>query len=892
MLKNRGKQGIRFIDRLKACRGEIVLGLLWLFRASSRPLGLRKSYLALVIRLLKNTRLFDRAYYLEINGDVAQAGWLPLRHYAAYGDREGRSPMPFFDPAYYRSHVRGRTKQVNALLHYAYVGRYRRISPSPWFDVDYYLRNNKDVARSGRDPLVQYLTAGGLEGRSPCPQFDGSYYLRTNPDVVESRINPLLHYLLYGRLEGRRILPDQQDAEAQAPGADAAPQPALPGEESWSGLSPRAGIDNPVVDVIVPVYKGRVETLRCLHSVLAAECRTPFELIVINDAGPDRELTEDLRRLAHLGLFTLMSNQGNRGFVWTVNRGMALHADRDVVLLNADAEVYDRWLDRLQNAARRDERTGTVTPLSNNAMICSYPRFLHDNPFPLELEYADLDALTAAVNNGFEAEAPTAVGFCVYIRRACLGETGLFDHRAFGKGYGEENDFCQRAIQKGWRNVVAADVFVRHWGSASFQGEKAKRVQAALKVIRKRYPHYHQDVDAFIKQDPLAEARRRIDWARLKRMRREKNVLIVSHNRGGGTERHIREDIERLTREGYGVFRMRPMVKKSSYALISHPAIKNLPNLPAFALTDTAVLARALFELGITEVHSHSMVDYAPDAPERVIALVAALGARYEVNLHDYKVICPRVNLADENGRYCGERGEAECNTRCLPQRGSEFGVADIRDWIAMHRRVLRAADRILVPDQDVADRLSRYFPDMHFEVSPHEAFDPETMPLAAPDLKPGEKLRVVVIGAIGKLKGFDVLRACAQDARQRNLPLEFIVMGYSMNDRLMEEAGVRVTGKYQESEALDTLNALKPHAVWLPSLWPETYSYTLSLALRAGLPVVAFDLGAIAKRLRRIDRDEFLMPLSLADRPDKVNSFLLQRCVYFHKEKCHALAG
>jgi len=102
----------------------------------------------------------------------------------------------------------------------------------------------------------------------------------------------------------------------------------------------------------------------------------------------------------------------------------------------------------------------------------------------------------------------------------------------------------------------------------------------------------------------------------------------------------------------------------------------------------------------------------------------------------------------------------------------------------------------------------------------------------------------------------------------------------------------VRVTGKYQEHEALDSLKGLKPHLVWLPSLWPETYSYTLSVALRAGLPVVAFDLGAIATRLRSLNRTELLMPLSLADRPYEVNSFLLDHCENSRKEKYHALAG
>jgi GT2 family glycosyltransferase/glycosyltransferase involved in cell wall biosynthesis len=609
--------------------------------------------------------------------------------------------------------------------------------------------------------------------------------------------------------------------------------------------------------------------------VLSAASRTPFELVVVNDASPDHALAEELERLSRAGLFTLLTNDRNRGFVHSVNRGMALHRDRDVVLLNSDAEVHDGWLDRLRGAVLRAPRAGTASPLSNNATICSYPRFLHDNPYPLELSYAELDGLTARVNAGAAVEAPTAVGFCMYIQRECLEEVGPFDEQAFGKGYGEENDFCQRALLRGWRSILAADVFVRHWGAASFRGEKAKRVHAALKVLDRRHPAYQTDVAEFIRRDPLAEARRRLDWARALRMRRDRNVLIVSHNRGGGTERHIQEDTQRLSRDGVGVFLLRPAVRRPTHAVIGHPAIKSLPNLPPLALADVEALQRALAELGVTDVHTHSLVDFVPEAPDRIIELVQALGARFEVNLHDYKVACPRINMADENGRYCGEPGEEACD-RCLSTRGSAFGVRDIRGWRAMHRRVLLAADAVLVPDQDAAERLSRYYPEVHFEVSPHEDLDREAPSLRMPILLPDERLRVAVIGAIGKLKGFDVLHACATDAHKRGLPLEFILMGYSMHDRLLEESGVSITGRYHEHEGLDRLHELSAHVAWLPSLWPETYSYTLSLALREGLPVFAFDLGAIARRLRALGRGQGLMPLEWTDQPSAINDRFL----------------
>ena len=864
---------------MRAWRGESLLVALWCFKNIAVFPILGNVYRSLLIDLIKRSKLFDRVFYLERYSDSLHSGMSPLRHYVTIGDRERRTPMAFFDPDYYCFRMSNRVKYVNTLLHYAYVGRYKRISPSPWIDVDFYLRRNKDVARAGLDPLLHFWKWGGIEGRSPSPEFDSAYYLQTNPNVARAHLNPLLHYLRIGRIEGYSTLPNGNLKSSDVIAGEKPPKD-IPGDDSWAELKPGRESGPDVVNVIVPVYKGRTETLRCLFSVLNASCAVSFSLIVINDASPDNQLTSDLQRLAGQGLFTFLENSQNRGFVNSVNRAIELHQDRDVVLLNADTEVFDGWLDRLQQAAKRHSRTGTVTPLSNNATICSYPRFLQDNPFPLELDFSELDSLTAVVNAGVEIEAPTGVGFCMYIKRALLADVGIFNEREFGRGYGEENDFCQRAIGKGWRNIIAADVFVLHWGRTSFKGETAKRVQAALKTLDRLHPRYQRDVGAFITLDPLLKARQRLDWERLTRLRREKNILIVCHNRGGGAERHVQEDIRRLSREGYGVYLMRPKTGQPSHAVFSHFAATQLPNLPACPLADKEPMSKMLQDLGITEIHTHSLVDFVPEAPDYLYVLVKGMGIRWEVNLHDYKVICPSINLADSSGLYCGEPTDTACN-KCLREMGSDFNVTDIRSWRAMHRRVLQAANQVLVPDEDVALRLEQYFPEVTFEVSPHENLDFPRHPVHPPKLAADEKLRVVVIGAIGKIKGYEILLSCAKNAWQRRMPIEFVLMGYSMNDRLLQEVGVTITGRYLEENAQNTLRNLSPHMIWLPSLWPETYSYTLSIALLANLPVVAFDIGAIARRLRNLGRNDGLLPLTMVRRPDYINDNFLKLAHY-----------
>lgn len=862
---------------LDLCGGRLALLRLAFERRLLLGLGLRAAHHRRVARLVRATGLFDAGWYLDSNADVLAEGVDPLLHYVLCGDREGRHPMPLFDPVFYRAHAGGVATATNTLLHYCNVGRFLKKPASAWFDTEFYLRQNRDVARSRADPLRHYLEWGGFEGRSPCKAFDSAFYLRSNPDVVEAGVNPLLHYLRFGRREGRLVTAlGLQDLEGVAQ-----PLPySVP--EDWENVPRASNPSGALVDVVVPVFKGRSETLRCLRSVLGSRNETPFELVVIDDATPDLPLRAILEEGAESGLFTLLSNPENLGFVATANRGMELHPGRDVVLLNADTEVFGDWLDRLCRAAASDPRIATVTPLSNNATIASYPRFLQDNPYPLEISFAELDSLAARVNAATLVETPTGVGFCMYLRRECLRDIGLFDHEAFGRGYGEENDLCQRAILAGWRNVVAADIFVHHLGSVSFQGERSRRIDEAMRVLGRRHPAYHRDVRNFIESDPLAPARCRLDWARLARDGGGSSVLMVCHNRGGGAERALREDAARLAADGRSVYFLRPVPELSGSVRITDPRQLQLPNQPCFSLESRGELAQALRALRVSRINVHGTVDFPLAAPDQLVELAREIGAELELDIHDYQVLCPRINLAGKDGVYCGEPDEAGCNA-CLLSNGSKYNVRSIQEWRAAHSGLLATASVVRVPDVDVSERLLRYHPGLPVVVEPHH--DPELSRNGPfdPLLGEWEALHVVVIGAIGKVKGFDPLLGCARDARERGLPLRFSVLGYSMNDAALISAGVAVTGRYLEPEASQRLEALAAHLVWLPSLWPETFSYTLSVAFASGHPVWAFDIGAIARRLRDIGREQALLPLDLQADPRAINDLFLAyraRCV------------
>jgi GT2 family glycosyltransferase len=179
-----------------------------------------------------------------------------------------------------------------------------------------------------------------------------------------------------------------------------------------------------------------------------------------------------------------------------------------VVLLNSDTEVAGGWLRRLADCLESDSSIATATPWSNNGEIVSIPEFCTVNNVP---QAADaVAAVIANCGNPQYPEIPTAVGFCMAISLRAIKIVGLFDEATFGRGYGEENDFCQRAEQAGLRNVLCDDAYVVHHGGASFGPLGLKPDEESMQRLLAKHPDYHRRVSEFIREDPLAPRRQQI----------------------------------------------------------------------------------------------------------------------------------------------------------------------------------------------------------------------------------------------------------------------------------------------------------------------------------------------------------------------------------------------
>lgn len=321
-------------------------------------------------------------------------------------------------------------------------------------------------------------------------------------------------------------------------------------------------------------------------------------------------------------------------------------------------------------------------------------------------------------------------------------------------------------------------------------------------------------------------------------------ALVIDHPRGGGSTRYLNIYEQRLRDEGYRVIRGRRVNGGRPLMVFGEPA--ETACFDPFADEDAFVAFAK--RAGVKRLVINHMVDL-PGVPlDWARTAAARLGITYEVILHDYYLLCPRITLVDRHGRYCGV-GDATACAGCLAQ--GEHKDIDIAAWRETSGRLLAGASRVVAPSEDLAARIQARVPRLEVEV-----FEPERA-AARPHriqraLKPGERLRVVMLGALDEAKGFSVIADLAKWVRATGAPIQLIVIGDTSGTPQLRNLGVRVTGRYQEADAAAILDRLSPDVFFFPAIWPETWSFTLTTALARGTPIVAFDIGAIAQRLRR----------------------------------------
>jgi glycosyltransferase involved in cell wall biosynthesis/GT2 family glycosyltransferase len=624
------------------------------------------------------------------------------------------------------------------------------------------------------------------------------------------------------------------------------------------------------VEIIIPVYGAADELRACLDSVQ----RTTRHLMTLVVDGPQDAAVESV--IAEFPAARILRNERRLGFVGSVNRGMR-ETDGDVVLLNSDTIATPRWMEKLIEAAYSSGDVGTVTPLSNHATLCSVPRPFEENLLPTGFDAASFAAVVENVSERTYPRIPTGVGLCLYIRGALLDEMGVFDEKHFGFGYGEENDFCMRALARGWVHIVDDATFIYHAGHRSFGDSRRRLQRRAAATLRRLHPRYMATIAAFMNADPLAPVRARIAGAITPPSAGKRRIVHLVHGwppfQQAGTELYAYW----LARQQRALHDVSVYVRGADPARVHGEAVEMLDDGIRVRIVTNNFTARNPFRRNAIRdrrierdferflkqqrpqlLHIHHLAGHAFS-----LARVARrLGIPIVLQIQDWWFLCARVNLYDRDGKRCTGPGLEKC-ARCVTL--TKVAPSAITNRLLHAARRSAARDAIDAADAYVAG--SEAIRDDYVRAGLIDAAKPFHMipygvsvSASAQTRRPAHlPIRFGYVGSISPHKGVhiavDAMRGL--DPEQASLHVwgdAGAFPDYAAD--LARRGAIVFEGRFDEGAKPQVFASMD--VLLVPSIGLESFGLAAREAMTCGVPVIASAGGALAEMFAPGDGGEF----------------------------------
>lgn len=613
------------------------------------------------------------------------------------------------------------------------------------------------------------------------------------------------------------------------------------------------------VSIIIPIYNAYEELCECLESIIR-NTDFPYELILINDCSSDLRISQILSKYKECLNVVIYDNDSNLGFVKTINYGIK-HTTNDIVLLNSDTKVTKGWLRKLVFAAYHKENIATVTPFSNAAGAFSVPIMGENNDLPVGFTLEEMNRIVERSSKLDYLNVPTGNGFCMYVRRSAIESVGLFDSDTFSRGYGEENDFCMRAKQKGLSNIICDDLYIYHKRSASFKEEKLELIEKNRKILDERYPLYNEEIKVFKNNERLIDERKKIAnmmYSENRAAFTNKRILFVLHEGGGGTVKTNEDLMLYITQKDYEVFMLTSNTKdfklysvyNSTLHLIKIWNLKSKWEISRFSNPEyREIYFDVLQNLHVNLVHIRHLFKHSFD----IIDLCELFSVPIVMSFHDFYFICPTINLINSEGIYCAGKckdGDSHCK---FPTKQIQLNEKNTKEWVKEVwqpnvEKKLNYVSRFITTSNHTKALYCEIYSSLknRFSVIEHgRDFGYERKYMGK---KPsGEKIKILFAGNINYTKGEEYIKKIIKKDKKNRL--EMHVIG-NITETL--KPYVIYHGSYIREDFNKYVEKIGPAYIGILSIWPETYCHVLTEAWSCGMPCIISDIGVLKERGER----------------------------------------
>ena len=621
------------------------------------------------------------------------------------------------------------------------------------------------------------------------------------------------------------------------------------------------------IDIIIPIYNGYEYFEKLFSSIEKTAMK--YRLFLVNDKSTDERVDKFLKEYAEQSSETIViNNSENLGFVKSVNKALKL-TENHVALVNSDVELPEQWLERLMYPIIMQEKVASSTPFTNCGTICSFPRFAVDNEIFEGMPLAHIDKVFQLIKPRY-AEMPTGVGFCMGMNKEALRKVGFLDEESFSKGYGEENDWCQRAIEAGYKNVHVENLYVYHKHGGSFLSEEKKKLlKRNGKILLNKHPNYNKDVAEYCEKDINKDIREYILLKLLLSMDDTKVNLAFNHNLGGGAtsylEKRKREDLEfgsnlLVVKYDVNISKYRLEYEKKGYKI-------------EYSFEEIEVLESIITDLKVNSIYVNELVTYPNiyDLLDEILKCKKQYKLQVIYLLHDFYSLCPGVNLIDFNGKYCDLPEGKKCENCAKNNQTMQYLESQsMKTWRENWGMFLSQCTQIIVFSKNSEDILKKVYNDLeNIVLIPHKVSYIEKLERRN---KITSTLNIGLLGVLSKHKGLDIVKEMLQIIENRKLNINIVLIGSSQEE--IHNSHFIEVGEYTFDMLPKLILKNDIDIFMISSVWPETFSFTTEEIMQLQYPIASFNLGAPAERIRKYDKGLVIDKINAQAAIDQIVNF------------------
>ena len=519
----------------------------------------------------------------------------------------------------------------------------------------------------------------------------------------------------------------------------------------------------------------------------------------------------------------------------------------DIAVVSATADLPFAWDARLSKACYAASNIAAATSLCDvGAMFELLDLDSRDICERESISNELIDRTAYAMGNRSYYDIPRAHANCTYLRRAALD--CVLPQLVSGDPQSTLDQITKLLRARGWSVVLCDYLFVG-------RPENAIPLPITDRV----------EENAFRLNHPLSGLRRAVKAAitagissvSTPALDEKPVVLHIMHFWGGGLDKWVR-DFGRADKARTNlVFSSFRIGENGGQRLVlySDPVDPNpirvwdiaqpiRSTLPA-SIEYRRILQQVIREFCVDSIVISSLIGHTLDALEQPQKTI--------VVCHDFYPICQAIN--PQFGTTC-QRCTLEDLTRCAKTNPLNRIFLDqtSENWHEMRQLYLEKliANHVdlVVPSASVATTLVRLAPRIR-ELTIHQIAHGIDLPRTShphPVYRPGMRLRLIVLGRMSTHKGSELLRKASAGLSQY---ADITLVGCGGNGaKLAEECQWNFIEKYLPEELPAIIAKLAPHAALLPSVIPETFSYTLSELNQLGVPSLATALGSFVDRI------------------------------------------